>query len=109
MGLAAAGVCAGSPGIAVAVVFFPLVGGFEKRFGFTSQALLLLTGEFLVLSKVLLVGVVDGLSLGLQLLHVGELRLHGFALQVGLVLGPRGIGGGDGAPLCGEGRAFVGS
>src|SRR3954470_18891082 len=42
VGLAAAGVFAGSPGIAVAVVFFPLVGGFEKRFGFTSQALLFL-------------------------------------------------------------------
>src|SRR4051794_11296172 len=91
--LAAGGVFAGSPRIAVAVVFFPLVGRPEKRFGFAFQALLLLAGEFLILSEVLLVGGVDRLSFGLQLLHFSELCLHGFTLEVSLVLGPGGVGG----------------
>ena len=91
--LAARGVFARSPGIVVAVVFFPLVGPFEEGFVFAVLSLLFLAGELLVLGEVLLVGGVDRLSFRLELLHFGELGLHGFALQIRLVLGPGRVRG----------------
>ena len=91
------------------VFFLPFVGAVKEGFVFALLALLLLTGELLVLSEVLLKAGVNRLSLGLEALQLGDFCLHGFALEVSLVLGPGRVRGGDGAPLYGEGRSFVGS
>src|SRR4051812_30769713 len=73
-------------------VFVDLVRAFvgppQEGLRFAVQALLLLAREFVKLLEVLLKGVVSRLSLRLSLLQLGEFRLHGFALQVSLVLGP---------------------
>ena len=89
------------------VFFLPLIGAVEEGFGFAFQALLFLAGELLVLGEVFFEARVHRLSLGLQSLQLSDFCLHGFALEVSLVLGPRGVGGGDGASLYGEGRSFV--
>src|SRR4051812_22200550 len=107
--LAAGGGLARSPGIvvAVAVVFFPLLRPVEESFVFAVLALLLLAGELLVLGEVFFEARVHRLSLGFEALQLGDFCLHGFALEVSLVLAPAGVAGRNGAPFDGEGRSLV--
>ena len=106
VGLASGVVSVLIPGIQDVFVL-PFVGSVEEGFVFAVLALLFLAGELLVLSEVFLKSVVDRLALRLQSLQLRDLGLHGFALEVSLVLGPGGVRGGNGAPFDGEGRPLV--
>ena len=75
------------------VFVLSFVGAVEERLVFAVLALLFLASELLVPVAVLLEGGVDGFSLRFEALQLGELGLHGFALQIRLVLGPGRVRG----------------
>ena len=89
------------------VFLLSFVGPSEEGLVFAVLAFLLLPGELLVLGEVFFEARVHRLSLGFQSLQLSDFCLHGFALEVSLVLAPAGVAGRNGAPFDGEGRSLV--